>query len=103
MKDGGRGSKRSETPGPATACPGIPEGCQKTAYGRDGRRGLGLQPTLRDEVSLRADPGVETPGPDLLALWKMREPPGEGTGPAIAMLHRDSCRPGALTGRAGFT
>jgi hypothetical protein len=30
-------------------------------------------------------------------------PPGEGTGPAIPMPHRDSCRPGALTGRARLT
>ena len=29
MKEGSRGSKRSETPGPAAACPRIPEGCQK--------------------------------------------------------------------------
>jgi hypothetical protein len=28
------------------------------------------------------------------------EPPGEGTGPTIPVPHRDSCRPGALTGRA---
>ncbi len=31
MEEGSRGSKRSETPGSATACAGIPEGCQRAA------------------------------------------------------------------------
>ncbi len=37
MKEGSRRSKRSETPGPATSCVRIPEGCQ------EGARACGLR------------------------------------------------------------
>ena len=42
MKDGSRGSKHSETPGPATACRRIQEGCQRAAQAR----GVGFRRTI---------------------------------------------------------
>ena len=63
-----------------------------------------LMKMTADSGSVRARPARRIRGRTLsLSPWKMREPPGKGTGPTSPWPNRDSCRPGALTGRARLT
>ena len=67
LQEGSRGSKRSETPGSATACVRIPEGCQKVAHAR--RRPF-LAPRSGVQALRCFRPGVAaTPRPPA-TLWQ---------------------------------
>jgi hypothetical protein len=69
MKDGSRGSKRSETPGPATARIRIPKGCQKGADASRPRSHLAPAPGCRAIAAidlgspLRRDPRLPSGNP----------------------------------------